>query len=205
MTPASTYSFPGYAGILRRLMSQLGYTRYHVLGWSLGGHIGLEMWATDPAVKSLLVTGTPPVSLDPDCITRAFRWTPLTALAGRWRFSEGDGQRYCRAMMGRKLGRSHHLSAMVRRTDGNARRWMVRNGMAGLGIDAASAVATVDRPFGIIQGIEDTFLRAEYFSTLRFRNIWGGKPRFMKAGHAPHWEVPPTFNEEMLRFVDFAG
>src|SRR4051812_12397617 len=41
-SPPTTYSFPGYAGLLGALMKKLGYESYHVVGWSLGGHIGLE-------------------------------------------------------------------------------------------------------------------------------------------------------------------
>src|SRR4051812_21852628 len=39
--PRTTYSFPGYARVLRRLMDQLEVSEFHILGWSLGGHIGL--------------------------------------------------------------------------------------------------------------------------------------------------------------------
>src|SRR4051794_1125973 len=61
--PSRVYSFPGYADALARLMDRLGIAAYHVVGWSLGGHVGLEMWSTRENVRSLLITGTPPVRL----------------------------------------------------------------------------------------------------------------------------------------------
>src|SRR4051812_47147247 len=71
--PSDTYSFPGYARILGRLMRRLGYSSFHVVGWSLGGHIGLEMLASDPAVRSLLLSGAPPVRLSPEGAAAGFR------------------------------------------------------------------------------------------------------------------------------------
>lgn len=198
--PSSTYSFPGYARVLGRLMRRLGYDSFHVLGWSLGGHIGLEMLASDPGVKSLLLTGAPPVRLSPDGAAEGFRWNGVTALAGRRHFSEQDARRYTRTMMGTNLADGHHLFRMTKRTDGNARLWMVTNGMAGRGADEVEAVATSERPVAIVQGAHDPFLRLEYFDRVRFRNLWQRRPVMIDAGHAAHWQAPGSFNEAMMDF-----
>ena len=38
-----TYSFPGYARVLAELINTLGLKKVTVVGWSLGGHIALEL------------------------------------------------------------------------------------------------------------------------------------------------------------------
>ncbi|MGL3210704.1 alpha/beta fold hydrolase [Bradyrhizobium sp. BR 1433] len=203
-TPRKTYSFPGYAALLHGLMTRLGYRSYHVIGWSLGGHIGLEMLARYREVRSLALTGTPPVRLNPEGVGAGFRWTPSTALAGRQRFSPDDCQRYVRAMMGTNRASPVHLRAATV-TDGNARYWMVRNGMAGVGADEVQTVGTDERPLAILQGARDPFLKIDYVQGLRYRNIWRGGPVLLDAGHAPHWQVPATFNRHMREFLKHAG
>lgn len=199
--PATTYSFPGYARVLGRLMDRLGYASYHVLGWSLGGHIGLEMLAINPAVRSLLITGTPPIRLTPESAAEGFRWTGTTTLAGQRHFRAEDARRYATSMMGTRLSDDDHLLRMARRADGNARRWMVANGMAGHGTDQFETVQRTDRPIAIVQGTADPFLRVEYFNRIRPRKLWRGRPMLIEAGHAVHWQLPRVFNEAMMEFV----
>lgn len=202
--PDRTYSFPGYANVLHSLMNELGYPSYHVVGWSLGGHIGLELLARYSAVRSLLITGTPPVSLNFESIQKGFRWTPSTALAGKKAFSRDDAIRYVRAMMGTRGAPPDQLQTALS-TDGNARYWMVRNGMAGVGADELRVVAEDKRPLGIIQGRYDPFIRTEYLASLPYRNIWSGEPILIDAGHAAHWEAPATFNQYMKGFLNYAN
>jgi len=199
--PSTTYSFPGYARVLGGLMRKLGYVSFHVVGWSLGGHIGLEMLASNPAVKSLLISGTPPVRLTPEGAAEGFRWTGATALAGRRHLRAEDVRRYTIAMMGMRLADDHHISRMASRTDGNARYWMVANGMAGRGADEVATVSQSDRPVAVVQGTADPFLRIDYFDRIPFRNLWHGRPVLIEAGHAAHWQVPHAFNEAMMEFV----
>jgi pimeloyl-ACP methyl ester carboxylesterase len=200
-TPSRTYSFPGYAAVLIELMARLGYASYHVVGWSLGGHIGLEMWATCRSVRSLTISGTPPIELNPSGVDAGFHWTSTTAMAGKKMLTPQQIRRYTEAMMGRGLSPDEHLVRMASRTDGNARLWMVRNGMAGVGIDQTHAVRTVDRPIAILQGRADPFVRVAYLAELRYANIWRDGPILLDAGHAPHWEKPAIFNRQMIHFL----
>jgi pimeloyl-ACP methyl ester carboxylesterase len=52
-----------------------------VVGWSLGGHIALEMAAQISGIKGLLISGTPPVSRDD--MAEGFIPTPHMRLAGK--------------------------------------------------------------------------------------------------------------------------
>ncbi|MFK4496115.1 hypothetical protein ABIF86_000406 [Bradyrhizobium japonicum] len=78
-------------------------------------------------------------------------------------------------MMGARLQDEHHLLRMIARTDGNARFWMVANGLAGRGTDEIDAVAATGRPVAVIQGAEDPFLRIEHFNRSK---LYGSVARF---------------------------
>lgn len=201
MHPSTTYSFPGYARLLGILMSRLGYESYHVVGWSLGGHIGLEMLAGNRSLRSLLISGTPPIRLTPQGAMEGFRWTGSTALAGRRHFKPDDVRRYANAMMGTRMSDGHHLLRMVGRTDGHARYWMVANGMAGRGTDEVATVTDTDRPVAVVQGAADPFLRMDYLEKVPFKTLWQQRPILIPAGHAAHWQAPRAFNEAMMDFV----
>jgi pimeloyl-ACP methyl ester carboxylesterase len=199
--PRSTYSFPGYAAILSVLMQRLGFTAYHILGWSLGGHIGIEMWSSLSEVRSLTITGTPPVRLSPDGAARGFRGADALGLAGKKRFSDGEVRTYGTAMLDGRVDGRLRVAKTIARTDGRARHWMVRNGLAGVGVDEAEAVRVCPRPLAILQGKHDPFVDIDYLQNLDYRNLWLRKPLLLDAGHAPHWKVPALFNSFLKDFL----
>ncbi|MGE4166574.1 MAG: alpha/beta fold hydrolase, partial [Xanthobacteraceae bacterium] len=85
--PQATYSFPGYAGVIRRLLDLNNYNEVDVVGWSLGGHIGLELLGTEPRVRSLLIVGTPPITPSVEALHSAFYVDDNMQLAGKSRFT----------------------------------------------------------------------------------------------------------------------
>jgi pimeloyl-ACP methyl ester carboxylesterase len=200
-TPRSTYSFPGYVDILTDLLDWFEIDRCHVVGWSLGGHIGLELWHGDPRIASLTISGTPPIRLGPEGLSQGFLTSPVMDLAGARVFDESDVRAYGTAMLGHRLDRRTRLARMIARTDGRARFWMLRNGLAGRGIDQAKAVRSCRRPLAIIQGTRDPFINIDYLHGLTYKNLWQDQPVLINAGHAPHWERPRDFNRHLSRFL----
>lgn len=84
--PEATYSFPGYAAAIGGLLDALGWNAVDVVGWSLGGHVGLELLATDRRVQSLLIVGTPPIRPCPEALEQAFYGNDDMNLAASCRF-----------------------------------------------------------------------------------------------------------------------
>jgi pimeloyl-ACP methyl ester carboxylesterase len=202
--PRTTYSFPGYANVLADLMNNLGITRYHIVGWSLGGHVGLELWYRFSAVKSLLITGTPPIPLSAQGASRGFVASPLMDLAGKRTFDRSDIEAYGGAMLGQALDHRRRVARTVARTDGRARYWMLRNGLAGRGVNQAMAVQKCTRQLAIIQGRVDPFVNIDYLRGLTYGNLWSGNLVLLDAGHAPHWTKPRLFNHLMMSFLKHA-
>lgn len=203
--PARVYSFPGYADVLGRLMDRLGIASYHIVGWSLGGHIGLEMWSTRENVRSLLITGTPPVRLSAAGAGEGFLPSPTMDLAGKADFSDEDVRTYGRAMLGAAIDPASHIACCIARTHGEARRLMLRNGLAGIGQDQVEAVKTCSKPLAIVQGKNDPFVNVPYLHSLTYRNLWLKNPLIIDGGHAPHWVQAPEFNRYLGEFIDLTS
>ena len=204
--PRAVYSFPGYAAAISTILDELGLSDVHVLGWSLGGHIGLELWGTDPRIRSLLITGTPPIRPSRAALRDAFASGRGMDLAGKRDFTESDALAYATLMLGGPEYLTEHLLGAVRRTDGNARFWMVRNGLAGKGLDQAQLVRSGRKPLGIVQGAQDPFLKLRYMQALSYNRLWRDRVQVIAtAGHAPHWQTPSVFNELLLSFLEWAG
>lgn len=200
--PERNYSFPGYAAAIAELLSRLGVERVHLVGWSLGGHIALELAATDPRVASVLVTGAPPVKPSLEALMSAFNQTEDMGLAGRETWSRDDAAAYAAAMMDNLENVTPPLLDMAVRTDGRARRLMVENALAGKGVDAAAFVAAPTVPVAIVQGTEDAFLNIDHLRGLPGDRLWRGGVQWLEGlGHAPHWSAPERFNAALFAFL----
>ena len=204
--PWATYSFPGYAAAVAELIDKFGLSDVHLVGWSLGGHVALELAATDPRVRSVLVTGTPPVRPSHEALREAFADTADMGLASKERFTRADAAAYAGAMLDCPGEAPETMIDAAERADGRARRMMVESAVSGVGTDEAAFVATAEIPVAILQGRRDPFLRAEYFDRLPADRLWrGGVQWFDDLGHAPHWRAPDRFNALLLAFLAEQG
>ncbi len=201
-TPSRAYSFPGYAATIGGLLDKLCIAAVHVVGWSLGGHIRLGLPAADKRVRSLMITGTPPIKPGPSVVQDAFLNSPAMSLTGKRRLDPGEDMTYGECMMGARRYRADYLVSAIRRTDGNARYWMVKNGLDGIGTDEVRTVRTSKRTLAIVHGTREAFVSAAYLESLRYRALWRGAIQYVDTGHAPHWQRPKVFNKLLLQFLE---
>lgn len=197
-----TYSLPGYSAVISRLLDALRWDCVDVVGWSLGGHIGLQLLATDRRIRSLLIVGTPPVAVGAKSLREAFYESAEMNLAGKAKFGPEDAWAYGSAMMG---GREHlpaELLGWIRRTDGAARAHLFASALRGVGVDQKELVETVDKPLCVVHGEMEPFVRLDYLYSLRYRALWEDRIFVIaNAGHAPHWQRPSVFNSILLKFL----
>jgi pimeloyl-ACP methyl ester carboxylesterase len=202
-TPSQTYSFPGYAAIVSQLLDSLAWPSVDVVGWSLGGHIGLELLGSEPRLNSLLIVGTPPARPSPDALQAAFKRSDSMGLTGKREFTQEDVTAYATKMLGGEKWVAPHLLSAVRRTDGEARHYMFMNAMSGLGADQRDVVETEEAPLCVVHGEREPFVRLDYLRSIDYKNLWGGEVFVIAdAGHAPHWQRPREFNRILLSFLD---
>ncbi|MCC7253548.1 alpha/beta hydrolase [Hyphomicrobium sp.] len=200
--PHNTYSFPGYAAALGELLDDAGVEAPIIVGWSLGGHVAMELAAHRPTVRGLMVIGSPPCKPAPEALEAAFRTHPTTLLAGKAEFSTDDVKAYAAAMLG--VGEPDAFLRMrVRRTDGLARKLMFSSALAGVGVDQRLVAAEPSRPFAVVHGADDPFVRLDYLRSLHYGRLWRSEVVVLEqVGHAPHWQAPDFFTPILLAFLN---
>ncbi len=204
--PQASYSFGGYADMAGQVIAALGLGRPAVFGWSLGGHVGMEMIGRNLPVARLMTAGSPPVSPDVPCLMQAFNIDPNAEnLTAKPAFSDDDALAYATHTSGVNGVVDPHLLAMVKRTDGRSRALMFQSVATGQPLNEIEIVGQSDVPLAIVNGAEDPFIKHEYFDALAYRALWGGKPvRLAGAAHAPFLQNPDAFNRLLAEFLKAA-
>ncbi len=196
--PASSYTMPGYAQVAVEVVRQLGVAEAAVFGWSLGGHIGIEMVPRFLGLRGLMITGTPPVRADE--ASKGFKPSPHMKLAGQERLSEAEIDAYAHATCGGPF--EPFMRAAVARTDGRARITMFNAFLAGHGIDQHRTVETSRVPLAVVNGDDEPFVDLDFVDGLNYANLWEGRcHRLPGLGHAPFWEAPEVFDPILERFL----
>jgi pimeloyl-ACP methyl ester carboxylesterase len=137
------YTIPGIAEAMTELLRTLGAEDAIIVGWSLGGHIAIEMMARLPRLRGLLLSGTPPIPKNPEALAEAFLPNPAMGLAAKADFTEEEARAYCSAVYGEST-EAFQLDA-IDRTDGRAREAVFAGFFAGLGVDQQATVEGLDK------------------------------------------------------------
>ncbi len=200
--PARSYSIPAYGDVAIEILTLLGITAGAVLGWSLGGHVGLELMARWDGLRGLMIVGTPPVAPDPDALAEAFLPSPMMAFAGQLEATPGEADAYARACCGDAVDRMPALREAARRTDGRARHWMMRTALAGQGVDGRRVAETAPIPLAVVSGAGDPFVSRQFLKSLHYACLWRDTVHVMEGcGHAPFLDRRSEFNALLGAFL----
>ncbi|MDC9589910.1 alpha/beta hydrolase [Xenorhabdus sp. XENO-10] len=198
--PRQAYSMPGYAHTIIEVLEQIGINKIVVFGWSLGGHIGLEMLALFPKMIGLMICGTPPVSVGADNVALGFR--PGVGLAGKAEFTEEDIKNFVSDTYGINAPHDPLIVEAVIRTDGLARQYMFEAFLSPQATDQKLLAETSKIPLAIVNGADDPYINFDYINGLNYQNLWKGKVfNLAGVGHAPFLESPELFNPILADFL----
>jgi pimeloyl-ACP methyl ester carboxylesterase len=197
--PASAYTIEGFAAVAADVLDELGIARAVVYGWSLGGHVAIELMSSHPAVAGIMLTGTPPLSRGPLGMLRGFHANWDVLLASKRTYTERDVQRFAKLCFGDEVDPA--FLDNIRRADGRARTNMARSMMRGDGVDQKRAVENATVPVAVVNGAADPFVRLNYIAGLSYASLWDRCHEIEGAGHTPFWERPDVFNPLLNRFV----
>jgi len=199
--PERTYTMPGYADAAIELLGELGIEKAAIFGWSLGGHIALEMIPRFAGTVGVMITGTPPVGTKPEEIMAGFRPSPHIGLVGQAELSPEETEILIAATCG--VPADPAMRAAVLRADGRARAIMFAGLFTGKASDQRQIVETTNVPIAVANGADDPIVNVEYVNTVRYRNLWDNHCYVLRgAAHTPFFEVPEAFNAIQLRFFD---
>ncbi len=198
--PANTYSLPGYAEAAVELLGNIGVSSAAVCGWSLGGHVAMELLGRFAGISGLMIMGAPPVGPEMGSIQQGFQPCPAMALSWQETWTDEEFQAFSDAVFG---GLDEpELRQAGRHTDGAARRYLAESLMSGRALDERPIVARSDVPIAVVNGADDPIVNLDYIGSLPYGNLWDKHCFILRGiGHMPFREAPEVFNTLLGRFL----
>jgi len=196
--PMRTYTRHGLADAAVELLATLGVTEAAVFGWSLGGHIGIDMLSRFAGMTGLMISGTPPVGSDN--FAQGFKGLPQTRVAGQQDLSQTDIDGFVQAIFGDSA--EPFMRDAVARADGRFRKRLFEAARAGESDDQRVAVRNSLVPLAVVNGTTDRVINLDYIDSVAYGNLWEWRcHRLPGVGHAAFWEHPEEFNAVLERFL----
>jgi pimeloyl-ACP methyl ester carboxylesterase len=194
-----TYTVSGMADAVEEVLDALKLREVAVYGWSLGGHVAIELAARGQHVIAAAMSGSPPITRGMWAALRAFRIGIPLALATKPHFGAVEARLFARATYG--SGDRETIGDLLR-ADGNVRRFFSRSLMAGIGHDQRRAVENCSIPICIMHGADDALIRKTYLSSLASERLYGQKIWTVEsAGHAIFKDAPDHFASILAGFL----
>jgi pimeloyl-ACP methyl ester carboxylesterase len=199
--PEMTYTMPGYAEAAIEALGVLGVQRAAVVGWSLGGHVALEMIPRFDGIVGAMIMATPPVGQGAEKVMAGFRPIPNAEMVGKLELSPEEAEIFLYANYGPSFDPA--LRDALVRTDGRARAVMFQSLLTGTISDQKAIVETSDVPVAVVNGADDPLVNVEYVGGLAYRNLWDNHCYVLRgAGHASFLHAPEAFSAILDRFVN---
>jgi pimeloyl-ACP methyl ester carboxylesterase len=161
---------PGLADAAIEVLGRLGLREVVVVGWSLGGHIALEMASQFSGIKGLLICGAPPVSRHN--MAEGFIPRPHMKLAGQQHLGPSEIDAFGEAIFGAPILVAFRRA--MERADGLARKTIFEAARCGVGIDQRQLVENLAVPLAVVNGSEDPFIDLDYLDVPNNSNLWEG-------------------------------
>lgn len=201
LSPARTYSKQGFAELCREVLETLEVEKAVVVGWSLGGHVAVELAALTTKIAGLLLVGTPLPAAGERSI--AFSLTAPLRLASTAHWTLEDAASFGAQVIGPRLPDAARTSLV--RADGTARHLLFESEKAGRTHDQHALACRLGIPVALVIGAHDPVVNRRYMHNLLLPNMWrGGVIEIPDAGHAPFLDQPMRFNALVRAFVDDA-
>lgn len=199
--PEFAYTLPGMATIVHEVLNALAIDRAAFFGWSIGGHIALEMLGTEPdRFAGLMLSGTPPIHANALSVLRAFHARLEVAGALKPIISRDIAERFAKLCY-RDEATPERAEAFLN-MDGQMRALMTKSITRGSHTDQRIIAETSPVPLAIVNGADDPLVRVSYINSIRYGNLWENQCHTIAhGGHIPFLLKPNTFNALLHRFA----
>jgi pimeloyl-ACP methyl ester carboxylesterase len=198
----SAYSLPGHARAIHAVLDVLGIDAAHFVGWSLGGHIALEIAPDLRAPRGFVIFGTPPLSFR-EAPSEAFLPNPAMNVTFQESIDSAEASAYVAAFF--RPGFADippFFLDDVLRTDGRARGNLGASVQRGEARDECKVVRDLKVPLAVLHGGEEQLVNGGYLASVAMPTLWRGAVQIIPgAGHTPQWETPEGFDDLIKAFV----
>lgn len=203
--PQKIYSFPGYASVVAEIVNTMQLKNLVIVGWSLGGHVALELTSLLPQLRGLLITGTPPIEISFAGLGQGFKALDPSILAcfGKGDLSNEEAELLATVSDYDYTKEKEFLVEAILQTDEEAKTIYPRSIGLGIGQNALKIVSEWQKPIAVIAGERDIAINNDYIiHEVKFKNLWEGKVHVIpQAGHAVFMDFPEAFNQILHRFL----
>jgi pimeloyl-ACP methyl ester carboxylesterase len=205
----SAYSISGYARAVRHVVDALDLDDARFVGWSLGGHVTLEMAPDLPRARGFMIFGTPPVPSGASPVPprepprEPFLRNPAMKFTFQEKLDKNEAAAYVAAFFKPGFGDvpSFFLEDALR-TDGRARSGLRTSVERGDFRDEVTIVGDLTIPLAVVHGGDEQLVSGQYFGSVAMPSLWRGAIQMIpSAGHAPQWETPKAFDALIEAFV----
>ncbi len=204
--PQKVYSWPGFAEIVAELIHNLNIKNILIAGWSLGGHVGLELTSRLDQLKGLLIWGTPPIEVSEKGLGQGFKVLDPKILEcfGKGNLSEEDAQLMATISGYDYSEGKRFLVDAILNTDEGARTIYPASIAKGVGENQVDIVGRWSHPIAVVTGENEIAINNDYIiHEVEFANLWKNKVHVIQnAGHALHMEKPEVFNRILSEFAE---
>lgn len=202
--PEKDYNLPGFADAVTEFINIMKLTNLVVVGWSLGGHIALELTSRIPQLKGLLITGTPPIEISAAGMSLGFKAVDprIFEYFGKGNLSYEEAQLLA-SVSGYDYSKDKEFMVdAIMQTDEGAKTIYPRSLGLGIGQNGAKIVNEWPNPIAVIVGGQEMVINNDYIiHEVKFKNLWENQVHIIpKGGHGVFMEYPHEFNLIMQRF-----
>jgi pimeloyl-ACP methyl ester carboxylesterase len=200
--PVATYNFSGFAREIEQALNERQVEKCVVFGWSLGGHVALEMGKTCAFVRGVMTMGTPPVSGGPLGLVRSMHFSKALLLASKAQMTRADAELFERHCLAEQSDGRFVQSLM--RTDPLMRPALAKATLHDFGPGQLGDIKQANFDICLIHGGQDPFIRTSYMRSIEAPSLYrGGTMVFENSGHAPFLAEPDRFEAQLLDFNNY--
>jgi pimeloyl-ACP methyl ester carboxylesterase len=163
-----------HARAVRAALDELAIDEAHYVGWSLGGHVALEMAPDLRGSCGFVIFGTPPLPSG-EAMSEAFLPNPAMKFTFQESVDSIEASAYVAAFFSPRFADiPPFFLEDVLRTDGRARSSLGASIGPGGARDEGAVVRDLKVPLAVLHGGEEQLVNGRYFGSVAMPTLWRG-------------------------------